>query len=101
MDDNYLMRKEGLTMTNEDSVNTSLECEPRAVSGPPNSPSHQPPPLAMAFQPGRSQMCPEIFVAPLADGSGGPIPSLGPQDGERAVIIVGTGWKNRRKELSG
>lgn len=68
---------------------------------PPTSPSHQTPLLATAVQPGRGQMCPEIFVAPLAGGSGGPIPSLGHQDGEQAVSIAGTGRKSRMKELLG
>lgn len=45
MDGNYLMRKEGLTMTNEDSVNTSLEREPRAVSEPPKATQQPQPPV--------------------------------------------------------
>lgn len=104
MDDNYLMRKEGLTMTNEDSVNTSLECEPGAVSGPPKGTQQPQPPtpsLGHGFPAWQEPGVPRNLCGTSGWWFWCPIPNLGPRDGEQAVSIVGTGWKNRREELLG
>lgn len=78
--------------------NTSLYCKPRAESGPSDGPGYQSPRSARALQPGRRQMGSANFVAPLAGGSGDPIPSpdFGLWEHEQTLGMVGTGWKNNR-----